>query len=224
MRNTARLVGWLALLGASSAAGLEIPGAQIVLELLPPGSPGRYPGAAPPRFVLLEKGQFYVGGTAELAAGRLESDELKQIESRVAQIRKSQGVGSQVRFGPEAARYRLQLLGKRPLEIVASGEPDSAPPALSPLASLIRELADFDHPSLHFVQPDSYLLVAREGPLAGGCRPWAFDFPPSAAAAGRVVPAAESRGWPTGAVAASACAADKRYVVTLRPLLPGERP
>ena len=38
------------------------------------------------------------------------------------------------------------------------------------------------------------------------------------------VAAADAIGWPTGALPASVCAGDKRFVVTLRPLLPGERP
>ena len=40
----------------------------------------------------------------------------------------------------------------------------------------------------------------------------------------RVVKAEAAATWPTGAVAASVCAGDKRYAVTLRPLLPGEKP
>lgn len=223
MRN-ARLLCCLALLCAPRALGLEIPGAELVLEVLPPGSPGRYPGAAPPRFVLLDKGQFYVGGSSELAAGRLEPRELKELESRIARIRKLQGLGSQVTFGPGATRYRLQLLGKRPLEIFANGDVTAAPPALQPLATLLTDLSGFEHASLRFVRPDAYLLVAREGPLAGGCRPWRFEMPPAELAVGRVVPAATAGDWPTGATAASACADGKRYVVTLRPLLPGERP
>ena len=30
--------------------------------------------------------------------------------------------------------------------------------------------------------------------------------------------------WPTGALPACVCADDRRYAVTLRPLLPGEQP
>lgn len=212
----------LAYAGRSQA---EIPGAQLVLEVAQPGSPGRYPEAAPPRFVLLEKGgQFFVGGSRDIAAGRLDSAELKAMEARVARIRKLQGLGSQVSFGGGPGRYRLQLLGKRPLEIVATGEPKSAPQSLQPLAALLAELADFDHPSLRFVKVESFLLVAREGALAGGCRRWSFGFAPGDAGTGRVVPAAAAADWPQGVDAASACAGAQRYVVTLRPLLPGERP
>ncbi len=216
-----------ALLSLSLTAGIasaEIPGAQLVLEVVPPGSPGRYPEAAPPRFVLLEKGQFFVGGSTSVAAGKLESSEIKAIESRVAQIRKLPGLGSRVTLGTAATRYRLQLLGKRPLEIVATGEPREAPQALRPLASLLEQLEDFEHPSLRFVRSESFLLVAREGALAGGCRRGGFGFPAADAANGRVVAAAMAADWPQGVHAASACAGSQRYVVTLRPLLPGERP
>ena len=214
----------LSLWFAAAVAAAEIPGAQLVLEVVPPGSPGRYPEAAPPRFVLLEKGQFFAGNSTSVAAGRLEPSEIKAIDSRVAQIRKLPGLGSRVMLGSGHTRYRLQLLGKRPLEIVATGEPREAPQALRPLASLLEELEDFEHPSLRFVRSDSFLLVAREGALAGGCRRWGFGFAPTDAANGRVVAAAAAADWPQGVHAASACAGSQRYVVTLRPLLPGERP
>jgi hypothetical protein len=42
--------------------------------------------------------------------------------------------------------------------------------------------------------------------------------------AAQAVPAADFASWPTGAAPASVCAGDKKYVVTLRPLLPGEKP
>ena len=68
-------------------------------------------------------------------------------------------------------------------------------------------------------------MTVREARLAGGCRAWGFTFPIAQALAGpRAVTAAEASGWPTGAVPASVCADDRRYAVTLRPLLPGERP
>ena len=213
----------LASAGASIAAA-EIPGALLVLEVQPVASPGRYPESAPPRFVLLEKGQFFVGGSRQLAGGRLESSELRALEGRVERLRKLQGLGSHVELGGGPARYRLQLLGKRPLEIVATGDPKRAPSALQPLASLLSDLEDFDHASLRFLKPESFLLVAREGRLPGGCRPWSFGFAPGEAGAGRVVPAAAAADWPQGDRAASACAGEQRFVVTLRPLLPGERP
>jgi len=38
------------------------------------------------------------------------------------------------------------------------------------------------------------------------------------------VSASEAHDWPTGAAPAAVCDGDRRFVVTLRPLLPGERP
>jgi hypothetical protein len=208
----------------AAAASAEIPGALLALEVLLPASPGRYPEAAPPRFVLLEKGQFFVGGQRQIAGGKLDGPELKALEARLARIRKLQGLGSQVAFGSGGGRYRLQLFGKHPLEITATGDPKSAAPALLPLASLLSDLEDFDHPSLRFLRPDSFLLLARAGALPGGCRRWSFSFPPAEAGAGRVVPAADAADWPQGVDASSACVGQQRFVVTLRPLFPGERP
>jgi hypothetical protein len=216
-------VALLALLLPAAASG-EMPGAVLALEVQLPPSPGRYPEAAPPRFVLLEKGQFFVGGQRQIGGGKLEGAEIKALETRLQRIRKLQGLGSQVAFGTGGARYRLQVFGKHPLEITATGDPKSAPPALLPLASLLSDLADFDHPSLRLLRPDSFLLVARDGALPGGCRRWSFGFPPAEAGSGRVVSAAEASDWPQGVDAAAACLAQQRYVVTLRPLFPGERP
>ena len=73
---------------------------------------------------------------------------------------------------------------------------------------------------------ESFLaMTVREARRVGGCRTWGFTFPIAQALAGpRAVTAAEASGWPTGAVPASVCADDRRYAVTLRPLLPGEQP
>ena len=47
---------------------------------------------------------------------------------------------------------------------------------------------------------------------------------PDAREGRRLVTPAEAAAWPTGAMPASVCSGDRRYVVTLRPLLPGEQP
>jgi hypothetical protein len=211
----------LAGLPCSARAG-DIPQAQLILEVTPPGRPGRYPDAAPPRFVLLDGGRFFVGGSTEIAEGEFDAQEWKEFRKRLERIRKLYASSASFTFGAGAARYRLVLRHKAAVEIVATGDPASS---REPVAVLIAELAAFDHPSLRFVAPEAYLLVAREGSLPGGCRPWAFPVTPADASAGvRSIPAAAARDWPTGADAASVCAGDKRYIVTLRPLLPGERP
>jgi hypothetical protein len=94
-----------------------------------------------------------------------------------------------------------------------------------PLANLVRDLLRFNHASLRPYEPSAFALGAKEGKLVGGCRPW--TLPPSLAdaqSAPQLLPAASATGWPTGATPAYVCAGDKTYVVTLRPLVAGERP
>ena len=108
---------------------------------------------------------------------------------------------------------------------MVTGDPAGAAPGQQPLAALIKDLAAFSHPSLRPYEPGHYALSAKEGTLPGGCRPWTLRFAPGdAVAAPRQVDAQTAVGWPTGATPASVCAGEKRYVVTLRPLLPGEKP
>jgi hypothetical protein len=219
----------LAALVAGSAIGRlhagEIPGAVIVLETAP-GTPGSDPSSAPPRFVLLKDGQVFVSGTTLVEAGRLEKGDAQAIVKRASAVRKLPGIGAAVVFGGAPERVaRLALLEDDPLEITATGDPANAPAALAPLASLLSELLRFHHPSLKPYSPTSYALRAREAKLTGGCRSWAFSVPIADAVAGpRAVPALDAVSWPTGAMPASVCVDDRRYAVTLRPLLPGEHP
>jgi hypothetical protein len=145
---------------------------------------------------------------------------------RADAVRKMRGLSSPVSLGGDASRTaRLRLLEGKPLDLVVKGDPAQAPPALAPLASLLTDLLRYDHPSLRPYAPASYAMRAREGRLVGGCRTWGFTFPiAEALGAPRTVSADEAEGWPTGARPASVCAGGRRYVVTLRPLLPGERP
>jgi hypothetical protein len=216
--------------GASLATAGEIPGAEIVLEAAPV-APGRDASSAPPRFVLLKDGQVFVGGTERLEAGLLEKGEVKALRKRVEQVRKLRDLPARVTMGGDpAVTLRLRLLEDRPIELVATGDPSQAPPHLAPLAGLLADLLRFDHPSLRPWAPPTYAMVVREGHPVGGCRPWGFAFPLTAVlGTPRVVPALEIAGWPTGGVAAAVCAdgagpSAKRFVVTLRPLLPGEQP
>jgi hypothetical protein len=217
-----------ALVAACGAAGLgagEIPGAVIVLESAP-GTPGSDPAGAPPRFALLKDAQVFVGGTSLVEAGRLEKSEAQALAKRAAALRKIPGIGSALSFGGAPERVaRLALFEGDPLEIVVTGDPASAPAALAPLATLVLELAHFRHPSLRPYAPSAYALRVHEARLAGGCRPWGFAVPLAEALAGRqAVSALDAVSWPTGALPASVCADDRRYAVTLRPLLPGEQP
>jgi hypothetical protein len=224
----AALLGLAALAlahGGSPAGASDIPSAVIVLETAP-GTPGSDPSAAPPRFVLLKDGEVFVGGTGRLEAGRLEKGEAAALRKRAEAVRKLPGVSSSpVALGGDAARTTRLWLLDGPVEVVATGDPAAAPPALEPLASLLSDLLRFDHPSLRPYAPATYAMTVREARLVGGCRAWGFAFPIAQALAGpRAVTAADASGWPTGAVPASVCADDRRYAVTLRPLLPGEQP
>jgi hypothetical protein len=222
-RAAATSILCLAVLSAAGAA--EVPDAAVVLEA-DPGTPGSDPTGAPPRFVLTKDGQVFVGGTERLEAGRLEKKESSALLKRADAVRKMRGLASPVSLGGDASRTaRLRLLEGKPLDLVVKGDPAQASPALAPLASLLADLLRFDHPSLRPYAPTSFAMVAREGRLVGGCRAWKFTFPiAEALGAPRTVSADEAEGWPTGARPASVCVDGRRYVVTLRPLLPGERP
>ena len=216
---------WLpALICLGVAAGptaAEIPDAVLVLESLTAALPGQVPEAAPPLFVLMEDGRVFVGGTRGMAAGRLEKTDTKELDSKVSRVRRITGLGASVTIGPGVRRQRLLLHKSAP--IVIQGDPSGAPASLKPLAVLLEDLERFDHPSLKPYAPTSFIVRAREGTLPGGCRTWSFPFPlAQALASGQVVPAAGR--WPTGANPASVCEGKARYVVTVRPLLPGERP
>lgn len=221
--GTAVLAVVAALLAASASS--EIPNAVVVLEVLVPALPGDVPAAAPPRFVLMEDGTLYVGGTRDLRVGKLEPSELKDLERRLAEVRKLPLTGVMA-IGPGNERRRLFLKKGRALEMLLNGDPADPPASLGALAALVTHLARFQHPSLRPYEPTSYAMSAKEGALAGGCRPWTLPEPLAESVfAPRVVPAKGHGDWPTGAVPAAVCLEnDKRYIVTFRPLLPGEKP
>ncbi len=216
-------VALVAVFGAPAWA--EIPGAAVVLEVLVPTAAGEVPAAAPPRFVLMEDGTLYIGGTRDIRVGKLESSEQKDLERRIAEVRKLPLTGSMT-IGPGNERRRLFLKKGRPLDMVLSGDPADAPASVRALAAFVTDLERFQHPSLRPYEPTSYAMSAKEGALAGGCRPWTLPEPLAESVfAPRVVPAKGHGDWPTGAVPAAVCLEnDKRYIVTFRPLLPNERP
>jgi len=224
MRRALALLVALAAAGAASAG--EASGVFLTLEGGIAPAPGLAPAVAPRLLQVFDDGTFYIGGTQHLATGRLEKGELKAIEKRLEKIRKQQpGLAASVAFGAGPQKYRLVVAKGKPLEVTTTGDPDLAPFNLRLLAALVADLASFSHPSLHPYHPAFYALRAQEGRLAGGCRYWSFPVSLELSlAAPQPVSAAAAGDWPTGAVAASVCANDKSYVVTLRPLLPGERP
>jgi hypothetical protein len=210
---------------AAPAPAGEIPQAVLVLEAAV-GLPGSIPDAAPPRFVLLRDGRVFVGGSEPIYAGELSEDDEDRLEDRLDALRDSGVLAPSVTFGDDASkRYRLRLLQKDPRDVVITGDPADAPPALRPLADFVSDLLRFDHRSLRPWSPDEYALAAREGILVGGCREWflpvSFD---AVLESPRRIAAEEVERWPTGSNPASVCVDGGRYVVTLRPLLPGEQP
>jgi hypothetical protein len=216
------LVGGLA--SAPAHAG-DVPKAIALLEVAAPMLPGHVAEAAPLRFVLLEDGQIFVGGTSAIATGQLSSSEQKSLVKRLTDVRKLPGISGTVALGGGARRHHLIVRKGRPLDITVTGEPGDAPQPLQPLARLLEDLSSFDHPSLRPWKPENYALRAREGRLPGGCRPWPYEdalagteFTP------RIVPAVQALYWPTGAAPASVCQGDRSWIVTLRPLVPGETP
>ena len=223
MRNV--LLAATTLAAARGAVAGEVPGALLTLEVFAPLPAGFVVSALPPRFVLLEDGQVFVGGASSVGAGRLDKAEVKALEERLALVRKLPGLGSTVAFGSASVPRSHLLAPKSKLDVMATGDPGSAHPALRPLANLVRDLSSFHHPSLRPYEPAALLLTVKEGPLVGGCRPWSLPVPLAEALAGpRTVGASEAPDWPTGAAPAAVCEGDRRFVVTLRPLLPGERP
>ena len=225
MRGSRAAVLLLAGTLAPGAAGAEIPKAVVVLERLSEPAPGAVVEGAPPRFVLLEDGQVFVGGSREMLTAKLAGGELKALERRIADVRKLPGLSGNVTLGPGQTKHRLLLRRGRPIQMTVSGDPAQSPPALRALGDLLLDLPRFEAPGLRPYQPTHYAMSAREGTLPGGCRPWPFPDPPDRLAfVPRVMAASEVRGWPSGSMPAAVCANDKRYVVMLRPLLPGETP
>ncbi len=203
---------------------VEIPGARLILDVRPSARPGFVPEAMPTRFVLLEDGTLVVGGHSGLATVRAEREFVKALDKRWGQLEHLAGRNVSVTFGPGDERCRLRVPKER-IDVTAVGDPAQAPPELRPLAMLVSDLAAFDHPGLRPLQPAEYWASARAEALAGGCRVWR-GTPRVAELLERpqALPASMAAGWPTGAYAASVCEDGRRFSLTLRPLLPGQRP
>ncbi len=211
----------LGLLCVSPAAAAPPAGTAVALWVSGPLHDGEIPAAMPARFVLLEDGQVFVGGTSAIASARPPKKDLKAIQKLLARARKAPGLAGGVTFGPGEKRYRL-FLRKGP-EVLAKGDPGGAPAGLRPLAQLVKALETFTHPGLRPFSPDSFAVMLHDVAQAGGCREWRLPVSLAELRKGpAVIPAAAASGWPTGGYPASVCEGDRRYTVTLRPLLPGE--
>ncbi|MFN8094829.1 MAG: hypothetical protein U0599_21880 [Vicinamibacteria bacterium] len=224
MRTRLALAVGLVLAAAAVRAG-EVPGALLVVESAP-GTPGSDPTGAPPRFALLRDGQAFVGGTWRVETVRLEKGELSALRKRVDAARKAVGRSSRLVLGEGGPLVRLRFPEDPPVEVQLGSAPPAPGEEPDPVAALVADVLSFRHPGLVPYEPPGYALVLREGALAGGCRPWNLATPFAEAKAGPLsVPADQALGWPTGALPGSVCGPDaKRYVLTLRPLLPGEQP
>ena len=219
----ALLIG--SLLGSAVPALAGDPELIVSLHVYAARSPTDVPEAAPPRVLLFDDGQLYLGGTSHVASTRLERDDYKDIEKEASRVRKLSGLGSAVTLGSGTTRYRLVLGKGRPLEILATGDPGRAAPALRPLGELLEHLLGLDPPDLKPYRPAFYALRVRPAQVTGGCRAWTFMLPlADCLGSARSVPASALLGWPSGAAAASVCQGDKAFLVSLRPLLPGEKP
>ena len=196
--------------------------ALVALWTSAPPAHGEIPEAMPLRFAMFEDGRVFVGGTSEIGAGKLDKKDMKPIEKELDRVRKM-GLGGTQAFGPGDAMFRLSI--QKAGEIVAKGDPSRAPAKVGTLAALVVRLLEFQHPSLRPYTPASYAVAARESGLPGGCRSWLL---PVALAdvlkQPQVIPATSAYGWPTGGTPAIVCNAERRYAVTLRPLVPGETP
>jgi len=200
------------------------PAPVVVLRVSAAPLPGRDAEAMPPRFALMEDGTAYIGGTSDVLTTRLEGSDVNAIEKDIDRIRKIPGLASRVDLGKGDRRYRILVTKGKPLDLTAVGDLAGASPAFRPVVSLITRLTDFGGPGLRPYRPASFALSAREEALPGGCRSWTFPVTPAQALASpQLVSAAVAETWPTGGDVASVCAGDKRYVVELRPTLPGER-
>lgn len=204
----------------------EVVGALVQLETFTPFQPDQWEEAAPVRFALMPDGRLFVGGTAVVFEGALDKKEVKDLERQAEAVRKTKGLGAEVRFGgDEAIWYRLRLGGHKPLAVRASGDPEKAPIALRPLAAFVSRLEKFLHPSLRFHRPQAFWVRGRELALLGGCRQWTLPLPlDQVLGAGAGATWEQLRDWPHGANPASVCHGDRRYAVWFKPLLPGEQP
>lgn len=223
MRRVLALAASVSLLALPSVCGDDVPESVIVFEAFD-GLPDAVPAAAPPRFVLRRDRRVFVGGSETIYSGVIEKDEARALERRVETLVKAGLLDAPVAFGGDSEnRYRLRLPREDDRDVAITGDPDSAPPALQGVAGLVSELLRFDHPHLRPWTPAEYSVSAREGELPGGCRAWLLPLPFESLLAGpQRMPVGDVERWPAGSSPASVCESGRRYVVTFRPLLPGE--
>jgi hypothetical protein len=212
----------LSLVFPAGEATAAEPPVLISLGAATPFASGQSWEAAPARFVLLEDGQVFVGGSREVLAGRLDKAEVKSLLAELEPVRKLPGLASVVSFGREEPAFRLRAPKGKPLDLRVTGPTSTAPAAFRPLAAFLDRLLRFDHPSLKPYAPSSFFLRAREATRPGGCRLWTLVPTPAEAASGVTIPARAVESWVGGVEPTSVCVGDRHYEVLLRPLVPGD--
>ena len=133
---------------------------------------GEVPSALPPRFVLLEDGQVFVGGTSQIAAGRLDKAELKDLEQRLALVRKLPGLAARDHVRDAATpRYRLQSLQEQARRRGDRGPRRGAARLAAAGRASPRPRRRSTTASLRPYEPASFLLLGRGGSARGGLPP-----------------------------------------------------
>jgi hypothetical protein len=220
-----KLAAALLLFPLAAPAAAALPANTVVaFWVLAPAPDGAIAAGMPPRFVLLDDGRVFVGGTQVVMGARLPKGDVKPIEKLAERARKVPGFGPSVSFGEGDARFRVFF--RKGGDVQIGGDPARAGAGLRPLATLVETLSAFTHPLLQPIAAESFVVGVEERALEGGCRRWTLPVRKAQAQKGPAVmlPAVSVAGWPTGGYPASVCEGDKRYAVTLRPLLPGETP
>ena len=145
-------------------AAAEIPRAVVVLESPVAPLPGQVAEAAPPRFVLLEDGQVFVGGTHGLATAKLSSAEHegpRPPPHRPAQEPRRSRAWS--RSDPGRRCGALILRKGRPLEAKIEGDPAAAPPGAEAAGRHGARAGDLPPPGLRPYTPAFFALVRAGG-------------------------------------------------------------
>src|SRR5690349_5997514 len=101
-------------IAAAMLAGLPVltalpPNTSLALWVLSADTPDIEVSGLPPRFVLLDDGRVFVGGSGVVASAKLTSKETKPLEKQADRVRQIRDAGSGVTLGPGEQRYRLIL-------------------------------------------------------------------------------------------------------------------
>jgi hypothetical protein len=168
----------LSMLALAAPAYAALP-PNTVVALYVAGLPatGEIADGAPPRFVLLEDGRVFVGGTSTVSSAKLSGKDLKPVNEPLSRARKVGARPGTVTLGPGTQQYRLVRKGQP--DVLTQGDPARAAGTDRPLGVLIDAMLAFDHPALRPLVPESYLASLRPDALPGGCREWHLPVKPA---------------------------------------------